>query len=340
MKKNIVIILIAIIPFASNAQIDFGSFLEAGTVDAERLLESYLEPTFLGFGYGINSGWYNTAKPHKLLGFDATITATGALVPSKAEFFTINDGDYTNIRVVPTIDKDGNQGQIIRQSPTLFGPNLPNEQLPFLEYTSDDGTTIKLSAPTGLGLQEEYGINAVPSVMVQLGIGLMKGTELKIRFVPQQTSEGEFEADMFGIGIMHDLKQWVPGFKQLPIDVSGFVGWNRINASMFLDSDDPDQIAQFATNGFTLQGLVSKKIAFITVFGGVGIANTKTTFNLLGTYETETGTFTDPINFDYSSTGPRMNVGFRMKLLIFTIHADYALQKYQTLTAGFGISIR
>lgn len=339
MKKNIIILLIAILPFASKAQIDFGSFLEAGTADAEKLLESYLEPTFLGLGYGINSGWYNTAKPHKLLGFDITPTFTLANVPMDAEFFTINDADYTNIRVVPTIDENGNEGQIIRRSPTLFGPNLRNEDLPFLEYTSGDGTTIKLSAPTGLGMDETLPFNAVPSAMVQVGIGLVKGTELKLRIIPK-VEEDDFAFEMFGIGVMHDLKQWVPGFKQLPIDVSGFVGWNRMTASLFLDSDAPDQIAQFTTGGFTLQGLVSKKIAFITLFGGVGIANTRTTFDLLGRYETETGTFTDPINFEYTSTGPRMNLGFRMKLLILTIHADYAIQKYSTLTAGVGISIR
>ncbi len=341
MKKNIIIVLIALIPFIGKAQIDFGSFLEAGVQDAETIMEKYLEPTFLGLGYGINSGWYNTAKPHKTLGFDITVSTTLARVPSEGQFFTINDADYDNIRVVPTLDAQGNQGQIIRNSPTLFGPNLPNEELPFLEYTSSDGSVVKLSAPTGLGMDEVLPFNAVPSPMVQVGIGLFKNTELKLRIVPKLEGD-EFSFEMFGVGVMHDLKQWVPGFKQLPIDVSGFVGWNRMTAQYFLDPDGaPDQIAQFTTGGFTLQGLVSKKIAFITLFGGVGIANTRTTFDLLGDYDSDDVDLPDdPINFEYTSTGPRMNVGFRMKLLILTIHADYAIQKYSTLTTGIGISIR
>lgn len=336
MKKNIIILLIALAPFAGKAQIDFGTFLEAGKADAEKLMEGYLEPVFLGLGYGINSGWYNTAKPHKLLGFDITPTFTLANVPDKGQFFTIRDDDYMNLRVVENLD-----GEIIRQSPTLLGPNLPNEELPFLEYTSGDGSTIRLTAPTGLGMDEVLPFNAMPSAMVQVGIGLVKGTELKLRIIPKQEQD-DFSFEMFGIGVMHDLKQWVPGFKQLPIDVSGFVGWNRMTAQLFLDPEGAtDQIAQFTTGGFTMQGLVSKKIAFITLFGGIGIANTRTTFDLLGTYDTESaGTFNDPISFDYTSTGPRMNVGFRMKLLILTIHADYAIQKYSTLTAGVGISIR
>lgn len=317
----------------AKAQIDFGTFLEAGTADANRLMESYLEPAFLGWGYGLNSGWYNSAKPHKLLGFDITPTITMAMVPTDAEFFTINPNDYSNITLNPNSPTN--------QAPTLFGPNLPADELPLLDYTAD-GNTISLSSPTGLGLEEEAQIpfNAVPSGMVQVGLGLMKNTELKLRIVPTIEEEGEFEFSMFGIGFMHDLKQWVPGFKQLPIDVSGFVGWNRINTKIFLDENNPDQVAEFNTSGFTLQGLVSKKLSILTVFGGVGIATTTTDFKLLGTYDTDAGTFEDPINFDYSSGGPRINLGMRLKLLILTIHADYAIQKYNTLTMGVGLSVR
>ncbi|MEP5612595.1 MAG: DUF6588 family protein [Cyclobacteriaceae bacterium] len=352
MKKQLIILLIAIAPFAGKAQIDFGSFLEAGASDAEKLLEGYLRPAFLGFGYGINSGWYNTAKPHKLLGFDITPTVSFARVPSKDEFFSIDDTDFNNLTVIGTIDENGNVGNRITDSPTLFGPNLPNESLPFLQYTSDNGTPgdtsddtqVNISAPTGLGLDEAIGISAVPSGMVQVGIGLIKGTELKLRIIPKveatnDQGQSEFEFQMFGLGFMHDLKQWVPGFKQLPIDVSGFVGWNRITTTIALDPD-LGQRATFSTSSFTLQGLVSKQLAILTLFGGVGVATTRTQFELLGEYETEGGTFVDPLSFDFTSTGPRINLGFRLKLLILTLHADYAIQKYSTLTTGIGISIR
>ena len=216
MKKHIIILLVAIIPFAGKAQIDFASFLEAGAADAEKLLEGYLRPAFLGFGYGINSGWYNTAKPHKLLGFDITPTVSFAFVPSKAEFFSIDDSEFTNLSVIGTIDASGNVGSRITESPTLFGPNLPNEGLPLLQYTSDNGTPgdtsddtqISISAPTGLGLDEAIGLSAVPSGMVQVGIGLFKNTELKLRIIPKieatnDQGQSEFEFEMFGIGFMH-----------------------------------------------------------------------------------------------------------------------------------------
>ena len=59
------------------------------------------------------------------------------------------------------------------------------------------------------------------------------------------------------------------------------------------------------------------------------------------TSSSEEITVTNPVDlkFDGGST-PRLNVGLQIKLLILTIHAEYALQKYQTLTAGVGLSIR
>lgn len=343
MKQLIQTTLIGLIltgSFSVKAQVDFGTFLEAGVQDANTIMEKYLEPAFIGFGYGINSGWYNTAKPHKLFGIDITPTVTLAMVPSKGEFFTFNESDYQNIRLHP--DSPGNQ------APTFFGPNLPADDLPLLLYTSNPGTanenTIAISSPTGLGLDEELPLNAVPSGMVQVGIGLIKNTDLKLRIIPKIESENEFAFEMFGIGVMHDLKQWVPGFKQLPLDVAAFVGWNRMKATLFLDEDDSRQQAIFTTNGFTLQGLVSKRLSILTLFGGVGIANTKTNFEMLGEYDTDAGNFSSDRGelpkFDFVSTGPRINLGFRLKLLILTLHADYAIQKYNTLTLGAGISIR
>ena len=52
-------------------------------------------------------------------------------------------------------------------------------------------------------------------------------------------------------------------------------------------------------------------------------------------------TVSDPISLDFDSgSSPRINAGLRLKLLILTLHAEYAIQKYNTLTLGVGISIR
>jgi len=104
-----------------------------------------------------------------------------------------------------------------------------------------------------------------------------------------------------------------------------------------------NQRATFESSAITVQGLISKKISVLTFYGGVGynIANTK--IALLGDYDLdEDGTTdaTDPVSIKADANGFRTTVGMRLKLAVFTLHGDYTLQKYNTLTVGFGINVR
>ena len=320
----------------AEAQIDFDSFLEAGIEDANSLFEQYMDPAFVGFGFGMNSGWYNTAKPHKFLGFDITASVSAAFVPTSAEFFTFNNADYDNVRL-----SDANDNRL----PTLFGPNLGADDLPELTFT--DPTTgaelVRITAPTGLGIEEDFPFNAVPVPMAQVGIGLFKGLELKVRYVPDITFDDDGEEQgsvrLFGLGAMYDIKRLLPADKLLPFDLSLFAGYSNLNSSIYIDRD-ANQLSEFTVDAWTAQAVISKKLLFLTVYGGLGYASSSVDFALKGDYTTETLTFTDPINLSFENSGVRTNVGARLKLLIFTIGAEYAFQEYNTLTASFGISFR
>lgn len=77
------------ITFQTNAQNSDGFesiLLAAG--DAEKLTEAYINPAMTGLIYGMNNGWYHTAKAHKLFGFDISIGLNASIVPSKDEIFT------------------------------------------------------------------------------------------------------------------------------------------------------------------------------------------------------------------------------------------------------------
>ncbi|MBO3698288.1 DUF6588 family protein [Roseivirga sp. E12] len=337
MKKTLLILFaacfLAISPNMTKAQgLDFDTFLEAGIDDASLLLESYLQPAFEGFGFGMNSGWYNTAKPHKFLGFDVTVSASLARVPDTRQFFTLPTG-LTNVSLTNPSDT--------RRLPTVFGPNLGADDLPELRFTDDNGEElIRISAPTGLGIDEDIvPFNAVPVPMVQLGLGLFKGTEVKLRYIPEQDFDGDGGMKLFGIGIMHDIKQYLPAEKLLPFDLSVFLGYTNLESYVNID-EDAGQTAEFNASAWTVQGVISKKILFFTAFAGLGYSNYDIDFSMLGNYTTESTTFTDPIKLNYKDNGIRTNIGVRIKLLFLTITGEYALQEYNTLTAGVGISIR
>ena len=62
---------------------------ETAITDGKSLIEAYVSPLGNSLGAALNNGWYNTAKPHHLGGFDVTITANLVLVPANAKTFNI-----------------------------------------------------------------------------------------------------------------------------------------------------------------------------------------------------------------------------------------------------------
>lgn len=326
----------------AKAQLDLGTILEAGAADVTTYLKNYAEPAFKGLGFGMNGGWYNTAETHNLLGVDLSVSLIASRVPTGAEFFTFNNSDYTNIYY-----RDASSVDV----PTMFGPNLGADDLPQLSVrdfkdADNDGDTmeelVRLSAPTGLGLDEEdfMPFNAVPVPMAQLGIGLFKNTDLKVRYIPNvEVDDDGNSVKLFGLGLMHDIKQWLPGEKLLPIDLSVFLGFTSLETNVYIDKD-LDQRVTMEANSFMAQAVVSKKLSIFTPYVGLGYASNNVNFKMLGNFDTETGTLTDPIDFDYEGSGFRANAGLRIKLAILTITGEYAFQEYDTYTVGIGFTFR
>ncbi|MGB3466850.1 MAG: DUF6588 family protein, partial [Cyclobacteriaceae bacterium] len=315
MKKLLIVFIFIFGSYASNAQ-DFDIFLEAGADDANQLLENYFSPVFKGFGYGLNGGWVNTAKPHKTLGIDLTVTANLARVPDADLLFNFANSDYSNVRLQSGTNAD---------LPTFFGPTTDPDDLPVLVFNPDTENEVRFTPPQGLDIEENYRLNAVPVPMAQIGIGIVKNTDLKIRWTPEVDLDGEGTFKLIGFGIMHDIKQWIPGLKLVPIDLSAFVGYTSMSTEVFLN-DDPrnEQKGVFDVNGLVIQGMVSKKFSILTVYGGLGFNSATTNFQILGDFDTEGVDLpTDPIDFKFNTTSPRATVGLRLKLAVLTIHADY-----------------
>lgn len=331
--------------YSAKAQLDLGLLLEAGSADANTYLQNYMAPAFRGLGFGMNGGWYQTAKPHKTLGFDLTVSLIASKVPAADEFFTFRNSDYNNFYY-----KGGSSVQV----PTMFGPNLGADDLPqltvkdFNDFDGDndfDEDLISISAPTGLGLDEgDLGnllpFNSVPVPMIQAGVGLFKGTDLKLRFIPEQNVEDDATVSLLGAGLLHDVTQWLPGEKLFPLSISVFAGFTRLESEIFFN-DEKTQSMALEANSFMAQIIASKKLFIVTPYVGLGYATSDSDVSMLGTYNLDNGnTVVDPINFTYENSGFRANVGLTLHLAIFNFNADYAFQEYETLTVGFGISIR
>lgn len=318
-----------------NAQDDLDQLLDAGIEDATVLIEGYVDPFMKGFGTGLSNGWYNTAKAHKSLGFDLTVTANIAYVPDKDMFYNVNKLNLQTVELDDAAYPDGN-------IPTMFGPD--SETPTFREINT--GQTFE--GPSGLGIKDEIGFNGIPVPMAQLGIGIVKNTDLKIRWTPEIDIDENGKFKLLGFGVMHDVKQHIPGLKNLPFDLSAFVGFTKMSSSVDFTNGDPtlDQTGEFEVRTLTVQGLISKKFSVLTFYGGLGFNRVRSDLAVKGEYDiNEDGDYNDenevnPLALEFKAGGPRMTLGMRLKLAILTLHADYTLQEYKTLTVGVGFSVR
>lgn len=358
MKRNKIKVLtllsaFILISFSSFCQFkEIGKFTAGGVNDAKLLVEAYLTPWANALGTSLSGGWYNTAKVHKLGGFDVTFTFNMGFVPESDKSF-----DLSKLGLSEPASFSQNS------APTAAGKR---EAGPSITYTAPPPANTELfsyNTPKGTGL------SFIPTPMAQVGIGLFKGTEIIGRYLPEVNIGKSGAVSLWGVGLKHDVLQWMPFAKKVPaLNVSVLGGYTKLNANadisvspatLGLNDNTPtiefnNQYVDMIVTSFTGNLLVSVNLPVISFYGGAGFATTNSSLGLKGYYPIpdENGTVTDasagqkdPISMDIknndgSPTKPRFNIGLRLKLGIITIHGDYTKANYSNVTAGLGISFR
>lgn len=323
--------------FAQNEE-DLVRFLRAGQEDGGKLITAYMNPFVEGFSYALNGGWFHTAKPHKLGGFDFNFSVTPVFVPKSTDYFDPND---LNLSTVTGYTNSSNPG---KGAPSIFGPK---DQTIYQVDIDDDGVPdTSIDGPRGLGIRDAIKLAPVGTPMAQVGIGLVKGTDLMFRIIPK-SNLGNTEINLIGFGLRHDIKQHIPGIKMLPFDLSVMAGFTTFKGVTDLSGEfnGSNQEAEYKFNAFLMQALISKKLAFVTFFGGFGFNGIKTTADIKGTYEFPLGTsveatLTNPYSGTFKNNSMRMDVGMRVNILAFYLYGNYSLQEYSAVTAGLGFTFR
>lgn len=332
----IVFLVISLKPIQSTAQDDIGDLIRGSQKDAQYLASGYLESFLKATGSGINQGWYNTAKPHKLGGFDFTVSVALMAIPDDEKYYTVDNSKLETIELYRLADGSpvtGGSGKV----PSLVGP----AQSPVYRYKSGEPNAgQEFNGPEGADIDVLNRSAALP--VFNLSIGLPKGTDLKIRWSPTIDLGSSGDAKLFGLGVMHDIKQYIPGIKMLPFDLSAMIAYSKMELGF--DLDEPGQRAEFEIQGTTVQAIISKKISVITPYASLGFATSKASVKAKGEYNIGTDLIpqyiTDPISGEGKMTTPRFSAGLRLQLLVLTFHMDYTLQKYSTITGGIGLTVR
>ena len=318
---------------------DIANFLNAGKNDASKLIGAYLNPAIEGLSYGFNGGWYNTAKTHKTLGFDLGVTIHGVFVPSSKNYFSPNDMDLETVTSFTSTSQN-------RLAPTMMGPS--DQTTYFFDANDDNQPDGQFTGPRGLDFKKNLKVSGVVAPTAQLGIGIYKNTDLKIRWMPE-VEYSTTKVKLFGIGVMHDIKQHIPGIKILPFDLSVLVAFTNIKGATTLENtfdkptnDTRPQQLEYDMKGWLFQALISKKLAIVTFYGGIGFNTIKTLTDVTGSYvlPATSVVLKDPVSLTFQNKSPRISAGMRLNLGPVYLSGEYTLQEYSMVSVGLGVSIR
>ena len=330
-RKSILLTISTLISLSSftqnNTQEDVPNFITQK--DASSFLQSYLSPLGEILGAGLNNGWYNTAKPHKLLGFDITLTVNTVQVPSDKNIFNPNDiNNFSSEKnSTPTILGSGEGSEIIYQSnETVLNFTMPNQGL--------------------------LKMNFIPIPIVNAGFGLIKKTEIDIRYLPSYDYDlgfiGKGRLALKGLAVKHDLLQYIPVVGDaIPMSLSIQAGYTKLYTSFNIDDPNSTSIQdiELDVQASTINLIASKKILMITAYGGIGYNSSTTTFssntNINIGEGTSFTTFDLPLEIKFETQNElRANLGLRFNITVIALQANHTFSKYPITTIGIGISLR
>ncbi|MCM4170101.1 hypothetical protein DHD32_01315 [Arenibacter sp. TNZ] len=319
------------------SQSNVNELFAAGINDAEKFSDSYFGPVSEGAIYSLSNGWYNSADSKPLGGFEISIIGNMTSFKNKEDkkSFVLNTSDYENLQFV--------DGSSSRPVSTALG-DLEGIRV-FVEGDVGPITTREeFELPTGLASEN---INFIPTAFLQVSVGLIKGLEVKARFLPKIDTD-DVALGLYGVGLQYDFSKLLPADKILPVALSAVVGYTQLNATYdFTNSnivDGSDQKIDVDINVLTFQAIASTKLPIINFYGGIGYVSGKSTTDILGTYSVQSGpfqeTYIDPFSLTRKASGVSGTLGAKLKLGFFRLHADYSLAEFNNLTLGVNFGFR
>lgn len=302
-------------------------FLGAGVADGNKLAGAYFRPYGEMLGGNLNSGWYNSANVHKLGGFDLTAEVTFAIAPSSAKSYTVPElNNFTvasgSTNIAPTMVGKASE------RPTLTPKGMANG---YANFTLPNGT----------------GFGGLLSPMIQAAVGLPFHTEVMGRFMPKTDLQDFGQVSLWGIGVKHSLKNYIPFVKRVPIwNLSVMTAYTHFDSKMGVAYAGNSGQFVIASDAYTVRLLTGINLPLIAFYTGLGYGNSTSSFDLNGQF---TGvpssaiggeTVNNPLALKYDTGGFDFNIGTRLRLGVIAFHAEYTAGKYNTVTAGIGVNFR
>jgi hypothetical protein len=292
--------------------------------------ELYIEPIAFSLGHALTSGFAETGRTHRVLGFDLGLRVMAgfpteaqklftAVLPASVEYrgitFTEPFASRSGSLLTPTAAGAGDG--------VVIGPHGDFRAAIIAAGENPDDYNIEF--PEGLDLR------AVPFAIVQGTVGLPFGTELTLRLIPSITPDDEIGAvSALGWGLKHSITQWLPA---APVDVSVYLGRQQFDVGDYLESTA------------TIIGVIgSRTFGPLTAFANLRSSGADVSVRY--TVENPADNPALPadgsrVGFDTSvATAIHAGAGLTLRLAGIGITGEYSFGPVQTATLKAGLSIR
>ncbi len=314
--------------FEVTAQDSSVGYLAAGS-DTRALLQAYTQPLGEGLGAGMHYHWASGAKVHKTLGFDLEIGYTTLFVPREAETFLLQTGRYRQLSL--SADQP-------TSLPTILGNNADETQLSHAQNGA-------FNVARGMGMRNWVGASMVHMPFVQGGIGIARGTDIRVKYMPSFKA-GDIQFQGWGIGIHHDIKQYVPLLNEIPFNFSGLIAYNQAAGSKMLLHQEGFVQTEVGTllmhnHAFSAQLMLSQQVFMLHAFATLGYLHGWQNVAYEGTYIfNEAETVSNPFSENYHHASSFLTLGARWDLPLLYFQGSYTMGPFTGINIGAGLRLR
>ncbi len=229
--------LLLLAGFQSRAQsvqtiVDLNNFVD----DALWYADQFITPATDAAVYQASSGWIATPQTAKLWEGNVSLHTNIFFVPKSSRSFAINNADFAFLEIENTSSAT---------VPTAIG----NDDQVYVvgSFTDVPNGDIRIKTPEGLDAE------TVIYPYVQASLGLWQGTEILVKYSYNvKLKKGHYQ--VYGLGIKHNLSQYVKSLESKNIYLSIFAGVSKEEIAFDFLTSESEQFDSLGLN--EIMGLV------------------------------------------------------------------------------------
>ena len=313
----IVLLLVSTSGFSQTINLAVFDHINEFFTDAVFFSDKFITPATDAAAYQATSGWIYSAKKNKLWSTSLGIHSNVFFVPQADREFVLNDSDFTFLKIMNSTSAT---------VPTALGND---DFVRIIDVYGVINPAQPIKTPKGVNQNEIF----YPHLSGSICVGF--GTDIVGKFAPK-TSIKQGEYQVYGVGIRHNLSQYLPNLEAKKINIAmtlsrsienisfdfldittqlGTLGINRINGNV--------KTWRFQTN-------VSKEFGNLELMLGSMINISDFKYEFTG----EKGTIDKLIKFDGGSSQAYFNKSlekiYKTKLnSIYEFSATYKFRKFR-----------